>query len=296
MYKKNLKKFAKLASDKKNESIIDRLSRLETSAPEVLNLSRRKLKELNLSRGESEKIKIPSIDVDEIIKHHRRTLNKSRNTTFIKNESVRADATFTTNKSVSKSDSNSNEENATFTVERDFVTPDNDTPLMELKRKQIEEELNRSVTMRKPRTFQNREGTPVVGETSTESLVMTQSPSNKKPQPKRLAELRKEFYEASIDDSESSIELQTVAPIRITFDDLHSDDSIDSEDENLDIYPRWSKYAKTLGEIQSRTNPDLIDTFFCQEIAVEPKEIFPNTSAFKLRRRRSSIMWNELEN
>lgn len=296
MYKKQLKKFAKIASDKKNESIIDRLSRLETSAPEVLNLSRRKLKELNSSRGESEKIKIPSIDVGEIIKHQRRTLIKSRNTTFIKNESVRADATFTMNKSVSNNVSNPNEENATFTIERDFVTPDNDTPLMELKRKQIEEELNQSVTMRKPRKFQNREGTPVVGETNIENLVVTQSPSNKMPQPKRLAELRKEFNEASFDDTESSIELQAVAPIRITLDDLHSDDNIDSDDDTLDIYPKWSRYVKTLGEIQSRTNPDLIDTFFCQEITVEPKELFPNTCATKLRRRRSSIMWNELEN
>lgn len=256
--------------------------------PDVLNLSRRKLKELNSSRSEADKIKIPIIDVGEIMKHQRSTLNKSRNTTFIKNESVRADTTFSINNSVVKRDSKVAEPNTTFTVERDFVTPDNDTPLMNLKRKQIEEELNQSVTVRKQfRKFHNREGTPVVGETSTETSIVTQSPINKPPRTRRLAALRKEP-----DDSESTIELQTIKPIRITFDDLHTDDEIDSDDEFLDIYPAWSRFVRELGRIQHFLNPELPDILFVQEVRIEPKELFPNVSPTKLQRRRSSIMWS----
>lgn len=200
------------------------------------------------------------------------------------------------NKSTSKNDSNLQNSNETFVLQRDFVTPDNDTPMMELKRKKIEEELTRSVTMRKPlRKFQTREGTPVVGETNTETSVVAQSPTNNTPKPRRLVTLRKELEEIADDESESTFEFPKIGPIKIDFDDLHSDDGADSDDENLDIYPAWSKNVLQQGRVQHLVNPDLLDGFFIQELDINPKELFPNTSLKKMKRRRSSIMWNESE-
>lgn len=270
---KRLKKFSKIANDKKNESLIEEIINLDIS-----QLSRKELKKLNASRDKSDQIRIPTIDVGEIIKH-RRTLNRSRNTTFIKNESIKADATFTKKESLAC--------NATYTVDRDYVTPDNDSPMMEFKRKLIEEELNRSVTRRPQRKFPNGEGTPVVAETSIKTSI-TCSPATNTPRPRKLADMRKD---ENLEESESTIELQSVAPIRYTFDDIHTDDEI-SEDEHLDIYPAWTKYMKLFDGVQKMANPDLIDTLFSQDLNIEPREIFPNTSPTRLERRRSS-MWKQ---
>lgn len=258
----------------------------QSSTAGALNLSRRQLKELNLSLNKSEKVKIPSIDVGEILKQSRRTITKTRNTTFVKDESIKVGVRLTKNKSVSKNESV--KANSTFTIERDFVTPDNDTPAMEIKRKLIENELDQSVTMRRPRKFKNLGGTPVAGETST-----TQTPISIVPHPRKIIGMGKELQTAP-DESESTVTLQSVA-YRITFDDLHSDDQIDSDsDKELpDIYPKWSKSALQLGRLQYLVDPDVIDTLFNQDIKIEPTELFPHTSPKKLKRRRSSIMWKD---
>ena len=83
---------------------------------------------LNVVKTPSGKIKLEVVDVREIMK--RRTLIRNSPKASISNKAQNL--------------------GETFTVERDYVTPENDSILMELKRKQIEEELSRSVTIRKP--------------------------------------------------------------------------------------------------------------------------------------------------
>lgn len=259
----------KRASDKLNESMVNEMINTSNTGKSILLMSRKELRELNNSRGESDPFIVPKVlDVSDIMRA-RRTINRSRNSTFIKNESIAA------------------KKDATFTVDnRDFVTPDNDSPINEIKRKLIEEELNRSVTRRhkgQRKIATNREGTPLAGEEPTESDLNSTA-----IKPKKLNAFDKEPEE----DSESVLELPAVEPISKTLDDVRTDDEVDSdldidEEANLTKYPKWSKRRREFSILQRYINQDLIDGLFCQNFQPDAKELFPNSTIV----RRRSTMW-----
>ena len=139
---------------------------------------------------------------------------------------------------------------------------------MEAMRKGILEELNQSVTMRIARNVQQ----------NVTSTPCHQSSSSSFFRPRRLVNIK----------------------IRQEFDDLNTDDSFDSDEENGDennystIKPHWTDLIKEAKVAQDYLDDDLVDVFFCsdQVFNINPQDLFPKTDQKSLERRRSS-MWED---
>lgn len=220
-------------------------------------MTRLRLKELNEST--EDKIVIKDFDVGEIMKLSRKIRKDAR----LKEKSLRE------NSKISKKQ-NTPELNSTYTLDRDFTTPEFDSPVMEAMRKGILEELNQSVTMRIPRkVLKNVSATPSHQSSSSSSL---------RPH-RRLVNIK----------------------IHQNFDDLNTDDSFDSDEErgnrnNSDVFnlPHWTDLVKEAIEAQDYLDNDFVDVFFCsdQVFNIDPQDLFPQTDQKSLERRRSS-MWED---
>lgn len=246
-------------------------------------MTRRRVKEHNESVTDASLIiEIKDIDVNEILKTSRkmkkkfRLMEQSRRDT---NNNGSASALESPNHSVN---------NTTFTLSRDYMTPEYDSPALEAKRKEIYDELNQSVTLRKNARLPMRtnDGTPVAVKTKATSSMTPHSPRNDNQRPRRrLANVKKQ-------DDDPRVSLPKPEP-SITFDNLNTDDeSENSDDEDaLMKYPEWAKLTNSCRRLQSKINSDVVDFFFSsnQVHNFNPEDLFPSTSSEIFLRRRSSL-------
>lgn len=237
-------------------------------------MTRKRLKELNEAAVEESKIIVlKNFDVGLLLQLSRKIKKEAR----LREKSRRDDSESAVGKQLPAHNA---ELNLTMISDRDFTTPEFDTPVMEAMRKGILEEMKQSVTLRPSKTvlLKNAFGTPVSQNSSSGSNQL----------PHRVLRLRK---------GNTPHEEATSSNFLKQFDDLGTDDESEddeSEDENTGNAAQWTRYLKLFGRAEKHIDKDLIDGLFCsnQVFDFDPHELFPETDKKKLQRRRSSL-WDD---
>lgn len=273
--------------------LIDNLIKLEATTPgsSGKRLTRKRVKEHNDSVTDASMIiEVKEIDVSEFLRTTRKMKREARLL-----EQSRRDANNNRSKNSTISATTpqfDSAANKTFTIDRDYTTPEFEAPVLEAMRKDIYDELSRSVTLRKgTKVTKNDDGTPVAVKTRTLTTFNPHSPTNSSPKarPRRLGTFNKNH-----DESRNSLQLRQPVP-RVTFDSLNTDDETDDSEDDEDAmlkYPAWAKNYKKFAKVQEKIDQHLFDTLFMsdQVKTFKPSELFPTTNPKLLKRRRSSLI------
>lgn len=225
-------------------------------------LTRKRVKEFNNSILDSSlKIEMNVEDVTEVLKQ-RRTLLKQQRSILL--ESTKIEQENNNSKLIV-------EPNQSLNGSRDYKTPDVDPIAMEAMRKEILEQLSKSVTKRRNKVAHKVDGTPVATKTNVESSIINHSPINNTSRPRRLCNVKKQQNEDSGCKSAS-----------------------DSEDDIE--FPKWSERMCKILDEQTYVDPCLVELLFAagENLNVDGKELFPTVKPSRLTRRRSSVHWEDL--